>query len=104
MGFMRKDHEGCDTTSGKFAFIDEKRKSAMQTAWDESRMALCYCSCFPPTSLLVALHFCGNRKRKENVYDRTSRVVSANVQREDEMRLLPRFADADNLPTSSSMK
>jgi hypothetical protein len=50
------------------------------------------------------LHFCGNRKRKENVYDRTSRVVSANVQREDEMRLLPRFADADNLPTSSSMK
>jgi hypothetical protein len=100
MGFTRKDHEGCDTTSGKFAFIDEKRKSAMQTAACRCAIALA-----SPTHL-YCLHCIsvGIGSEKKNVYDRTSRVVSANVQREDEMRLLQRFADADNLPTSSSMK
>jgi hypothetical protein len=71
----------------------------MQMAWDESRMAFCYCFCFCPTVCISV----GVRSEKKDVYDRISRVVFANVQH-GEVPQLPRFADADNLPTSSSMK
>lgn len=34
--------------------------------WDERRMVLCQCTYSCSTTLLLALQFCGTRKRKEN--------------------------------------
>lgn len=47
----------------------------------------------------------GVGSEKKNVYDRIFGMVSANKQRAGiKVLLLPRFADANSLPTSSSMK
>lgn len=75
------------------------KQHGMRAAW---RCAIALAS--PPHLHCLHCISVGIGREKKNVYDRTSRVVSANVQREDKMRLLQRFADADNLPTSSSMK